>query len=274
MFPGAPGGPPGGAPFDFSALQDALNVGSGLGPASAQGGTTGRLGRAGRCGGASAEPRRLATVPRAEPPDQADGRANCQRPVLQGHCEADAGELRRNDGRDAPRRDAPRDASWRRPSWGWRSPRCAQTAANLLVRCISRCRGYGLRHKQPKEAAMTARVLQPRGLLRALLALKQASRPSQVRDLTCGIIPLLAGMPGMPGMPGPGGMPGMPGMPPGMMPPNFDPSKYMEAMQNMFANPSFMQMAEQLGKTIMQVRRSAAAPDAGAYRSRLGLPCG
>ncbi|GIL43221.1 hypothetical protein Vafri_1023 [Volvox africanus] len=48
----------------------------------------------------------------------------------------------------------------------------------------------------------------------------------------------------------PAGMP--PGMPPGAFPPNFDPSKYMEAMQNMFQNPGFMQMAEKLGKTIIE----------------------
>lgn len=55
------------------------------------------------------------------------------------------------------------------------------------------------------------------------------------------------GMPGMPppGMPAPGGAPDMSQM---------DPSKYMEAMSGMFQNKNFMEMAERLGKTIIEVR--------------------
>ena len=34
---------------------------------------------------------------------------------------------------------------------------------------------------------------------------------------------------------------------------SLDPSKYMNAMSGMFQNPSFMQMAEKLGQTIIQV---------------------
>jgi hypothetical protein len=34
---------------------------------------------------------------------------------------------------------------------------------------------------------------------------------------------------------------------------NFDPSKYMSAMANMFQNQNFMQMAEKLGNAIIQV---------------------
>ncbi|KAG1681352.1 hypothetical protein FOA52_007400 [Chlamydomonas sp. UWO 241] len=56
----------------------------------------------------------------------------------------------------------------------------------------------------------------------------------------------MGGAGGMPGMP-PGGMPGMP---PDMS--QMDPSKYMEAMSGMFQNQNFMQMAEQLGKTIIE----------------------
>lgn len=34
----------------------------------------------------------------------------------------------------------------------------------------------------------------------------------------------------------------------------FDPSKYMQAMTGMFQNQNFMKMAEQLGKSIIEVR--------------------
>lgn len=67
------------------------------------------------------------------------------------------------------------------------------------------------------------------------------------------------GMPGVPGMPGmPGGMPGLPegsggpAMDPREMMANMDPSKYMDAMQKMFTNPGFMNMAEKLGKTLIE----------------------
>ena len=74
---------------------------------------------------------------------------------------------------------------------------------------------------------------------------------------------LQEGMGGM-GAGGAGGMPGMPGMPPGMANmmggmmggpggAQMDPAKYMEAMSGMFQNPNFMQMAEKLGKTIIEV---------------------
>lgn len=53
-----------------------------------------------------------------------------------------------------------------------------------------------------------------------------------------------------------GGMMG-PGGPAGGAPPDMsqlgDPSKYMNAMSGMFQNPSFMQMAEKLGQSIIQV---------------------
>lgn len=39
---------------------------------------------------------------------------------------------------------------------------------------------------------------------------------------------------------------------PGADPASFDPAKYMEAMSGMFKNKNFMQMAEQLGKTIIE----------------------
>ena len=54
------------------------------------------------------------------------------------------------------------------------------------------------------------------------------------------------------GMMGPGG----PGAGPGGAPPDLsqlDPSKYMNAMSGMFENPTFMQMAEKLGQSIIQV---------------------
>lgn len=35
---------------------------------------------------------------------------------------------------------------------------------------------------------------------------------------------------------------------------SFDPSKYMQAMTSMFQNQNFMKMAEQLGKSIIEVR--------------------
>ncbi len=54
------------------------------------------------------------------------------------------------------------------------------------------------------------------------------------------------GMPGMPGMPGAGAGGGPP----------MDPSKYMGAMQEMFSNKAFMEMAEKLGQSIIQVRAS------------------
>ncbi|MEW5303110.1 MAG: hypothetical protein WDW36_005834 [Sanguina aurantia] len=62
-----------------------------------------------------------------------------------------------------------------------------------------------------------------------------------------------AGFPGMPaGFPGmPAGFPGMPGMP-GADGAAVDPSKYMGAFSSMFSNPQFMQMAEKLGKTIIE----------------------
>ncbi len=81
------------------------------------------------------------------------------------------------------------------------------------------------------------------------------------------------------------GAPAMPGMPPGMaLPPNFDPSKYMEAMTNMFQNPNFMQMAEKLGKTIIEVgavarggsqarRASRRARYAGSHEACVPLAC-
>ncbi len=60
----------------------------------------------------------------------------------------------------------------------------------------------------------------------------------------------------------------MPGMPPGMaLPPNFDPSKYMEAMTNMFQNPNFMQMDEKLGETIIEVGPGAGVGLSGAGRA-------
>jgi hypothetical protein len=39
---------------------------------------------------------------------------------------------------------------------------------------------------------------------------------------------------------------------------NFDPSQYMQAMNSMFQNQKFLEMAEQLGKAIIGV--SSAAP--------------
>lgn len=54
-----------------------------------------------------------------------------------------------------------------------------------------------------------------------------------------------------------GGAPGAPGAvpkDPKEMAANFDPSKYMNAMTQMFQNPNFMQMAEKLGKSIIEVR--------------------
>lgn len=82
-----------------------------------------------------------------------------------------------------------------------------------------------------------------------------------------GLLASMGGMPGMPGgMPGmpagfPGmpagfpGMPGMPGMPgaDGAAAGPTDPAKYMGAFSSMFSNPQFMQMAEKLGKTIIEV---------------------
>ncbi len=79
------------------------------------------------------------------------------------------------------------------------------------------------------------------------------------------------GAPGMPGMPGMlGGMPGMPGGMPGMpggVPGGMDPQKYMEAVQRVMGNPQFMNMAEKLGREIMQVRRCACeCPNGGVVR--------
>lgn len=54
------------------------------------------------------------------------------------------------------------------------------------------------------------------------------------------------------------GAPRAPGPAPGAAPPDMsqlDPSKYMEAMSSMFQNKNFMEMAEKLGKTIIEVRR-------------------
>lgn len=81
-----------------------------------------------------------------------------------------------------------------------------------------------------------------------------------------------AGMP--PGMP-PGMAAMMQGMPPGMMPPGFDANKYMEAMSGMFSNPQFMQMAEKLGKSIIEVRDMHACRGAAwAYAAaRHGTAC-
>lgn len=56
------------------------------------------------------------------------------------------------------------------------------------------------------------------------------------------------------------GPPGAAGMP---NPAAFDPSKYMQAMSGMFSNPQFMQMAEQLGRTIIEVRGRSAEVSAG-----------
>jgi hypothetical protein len=53
-----------------------------------------------------------------------------------------------------------------------------------------------------------------------------------------------------------GGMMAGGGAPPGGAPPDMsqlDPSKYMNAMSGMFQNPAFMQMAEKLGQSIIQV---------------------
>ncbi len=51
----------------------------------------------------------------------------------------------------------------------------------------------------------------------------------------------------------PGGAPGAPPTDPAAAAAAFDPSKYMQAMSGMFQNKEFMAMAEQLGKTIIEV---------------------
>ena len=63
-------------------------------------------------------------------------------------------------------------------------------------------------------------------------------------------------MGGAGGGPGAGGMPDMSAM---------DPSKYMNAMSGMFQNQNFMQMAEKLGQSIIQVRRGLKDPE-GSWR--------
>lgn len=79
----------------------------------------------------------------------------------------------------------------------------------------------------------------------------------QLQDTMTGV---MGGMP--PGAVGPGDAAGegrgagAPGLPPGVDPAalmhNLDPAKYMDAMSKMFSNPSFMNMAEKLGKTIIE----------------------
>lgn len=61
------------------------------------------------------------------------------------------------------------------------------------------------------------------------------------------------------------GAPRAPGPAPGAAPPDMsqlDPSKYMEAMSSMFQNKNFMEMAEKLGKTIIEVRTWEREPAA------------
>lgn len=55
------------------------------------------------------------------------------------------------------------------------------------------------------------------------------------------------------GAPAPAPAAGAPPIDPAAAAAAFDPSKYMSAMQNMFQNPNFMKMAEQLGKSIIEV---------------------
>lgn len=66
----------------------------------------------------------------------------------------------------------------------------------------------------------------------------------QLQDTMSGV------MGGAPGADGAGGAP--PPADPAALMANLDPSKYMEAMTKMFSNQNFMQMAEQLGKTIIE----------------------
>lgn len=66
---------------------------------------------------------------------------------------------------------------------------------------------------------------------------------------------------GPPAGPGPSADSPFPGLaPPGAGAGGLDVSKYMTAMNSMFQNPEFMKMAEQLGKTIMEVRCSSHGP--------------
>lgn len=69
-------------------------------------------------------------------------------------------------------------------------------------------------------------------------------------------------------------MGGQPGEAPNAVPANdpraFDPARYMEAMSGMFQNPDFMKMAENLGRTIIEV--SGALPEDGGRGSVTALP--
>jgi hypothetical protein len=73
----------------------------------------------------------------------------------------------------------------------------------------------------------------------------------------------------MAGMMGPGGEGAAAAAPPNPEEAarNFDPSQYMTAMNSMFQNSKFLEMAEQLGKAIISVSLAQNAPfKAGAAR--------
>jgi len=77
---------------------------------------------------------------------------------------------------------------------------------------------------------------------------EQIANDPSFKEVTSSLQSSLGGMSGASGMP-PAAPPGAPPMPDMAQ---MDPSKYMEAMSSMFQNKSFMEMAEKLGKTIIE----------------------
>lgn len=85
---------------------------------------------------------------------------------------------------------------------------------------------------------------------------EQIATDPAFKDMTEKLQESMGGMMG--GAAAAGGAGGSGGAPPNPMaggapPEGFDPSKYMSAMGSMFSNPNFMQMAEKLGKSIIEV---------------------
>jgi hypothetical protein len=74
---------------------------------------------------------------------------------------------------------------------------------------------------------------------------------------------MMGGMAGLMGGGMPGGMPGAGGMP------GVDPSRYMEAMQRVMANPEFMSAAESLGRNLMS---QSLDPESAAMMELLSVP--